>query len=156
MSNFSSNGITEEISDIFSSIQGEGVFVGRRFIFVRFRNCNLNCAYCDTPRKNVTGMKLENPQGSGDMQYFPLPVSLKTAGETIDIFISSGIHEAVSLTGGEPLLADKEFLRSLLKMIKEYGVTAYVETNGTLPNALKHIIDLVDHVCMDIKIESAT
>ena len=36
------------IVEIFSSIQGEGLLVGRRQIFVRFAGCNLDCNYCDT------------------------------------------------------------------------------------------------------------
>jgi len=37
-----------DIAEIFSSIQGEGLYVGRRQIFIRFCGCNLNCRYCDT------------------------------------------------------------------------------------------------------------
>lgn len=37
------------VSEVFSSIQGEGKLLGRRQIFVRFSGCNLNCNYCDTP-----------------------------------------------------------------------------------------------------------
>ncbi|HPX77174.1 MAG TPA: 7-carboxy-7-deazaguanine synthase QueE, partial [Methanobacterium sp.] len=38
------------ISEIFSSIQGEGKLVGRRQVFIRFSGCNLTCNYCDTPQ----------------------------------------------------------------------------------------------------------
>ncbi|MBI2447469.1 MAG: 7-carboxy-7-deazaguanine synthase QueE, partial [Candidatus Omnitrophica bacterium] len=37
-----------KISEIFSSIQGEGLYLGKRQIFVRFYGCNMRCAYCDT------------------------------------------------------------------------------------------------------------
>ncbi len=37
-----------KISEIFSSIQGEGLYLGKRHIFVRFFGCNMRCAYCDT------------------------------------------------------------------------------------------------------------
>ena len=37
-----------KIKEIFSSIQGEGEYIGCKQIFIRFCACNLNCAYCDT------------------------------------------------------------------------------------------------------------
>ncbi|MBN1405468.1 MAG: 7-carboxy-7-deazaguanine synthase QueE, partial [Candidatus Omnitrophica bacterium] len=39
---------TANVLEIFSSIQGEGIYVGERQIFIRFAGCNLNCVYCDT------------------------------------------------------------------------------------------------------------
>ena len=37
-----------KIKEIFSSIQGEGLYIGCKQIFIRFCACNLNCYYCDT------------------------------------------------------------------------------------------------------------
>lgn len=39
--------MTADIIEIFSSIQGEGIFLGAKQIFVRFKRCNLTCSYCD-------------------------------------------------------------------------------------------------------------
>jgi organic radical activating enzyme len=41
--------MTAPITELFSSIQGEGLLVGERQVFLRFAGCNLCCAYCDTP-----------------------------------------------------------------------------------------------------------
>ena len=38
-----------KISEIFYSIQGEGMLVGVPSVFVRTSGCNLRCAWCDTP-----------------------------------------------------------------------------------------------------------
>jgi len=35
------------ISEIFSSIQGEGPHSGEKHIFVRFEECHMHCVYCD-------------------------------------------------------------------------------------------------------------
>ena len=42
------NLLTVNIKEIFSSIQGEGPYVGEKHVFVRFCKCNLACKYCDT------------------------------------------------------------------------------------------------------------
>ena len=38
------------ITEIFCSIQGEGLYLGQKQIFVRFAHCNLDCDYCDEPK----------------------------------------------------------------------------------------------------------
>src|SRR4051794_41183262 len=37
-----------KISEIFESLQGEGVSIGAPCIFVRLAQCNLHCTWCDT------------------------------------------------------------------------------------------------------------
>ena len=52
------------LSEVFSSIQGEGLYVGDRHLFVRFAGCNLNCQYCDTPDSRAVGNK---PTATSDL-----------------------------------------------------------------------------------------
>src|SRR3989338_2952394 len=89
------------VVDIFSSIQGEGIFLGARQIFVRFKDCNLNCAFCDEPRDMVA------------KEY--------AASELISLVKSlekeNGPHHSISLTGGEPLLY-AEFLKEFCALLK--------------------------------------
>ena len=42
-----------KIKEIFTSIQGEGPFIGHKQLFVRFCGCNLSCKYCDTDYRTV-------------------------------------------------------------------------------------------------------
>jgi 7-carboxy-7-deazaguanine synthase len=42
------NALTANLIEIFSAIQGEGINVGTRQIFVRFGGCDLRCHYCDS------------------------------------------------------------------------------------------------------------
>ena len=37
-----------KITEIFPSIQGEGLRQGEPTIFIRFSGCNLKCDFCDT------------------------------------------------------------------------------------------------------------
>ncbi len=123
-----------KIKEIFTSVQGEGLEVGKKHIFVRFCRCNLNCAYCDTNFENGN-------------EY-----SLQKLFETI-----KNINcETISFTGGEPLL-EVGFLKEFLKKYKtKLNKKIYLETNGTLYQALEEIIDLIDIVSMDVKLKSAT
>jgi 7-cyano-7-deazaguanine synthase len=127
------------ITEVFSSIQGEGTFAGVRQIFVRFKKCNMKCDFCDTPNKE-TG------------EIFS-PAQLVRQIRSLDK--KNGVHHSVSLTGGEPLMYT-EFLKKLLPSLKEAGFKIYLETNGTLPDKLRQIIGLVDIVAMDFKLPSAT
>jgi len=132
--------IKAEVTEIFSSIQGEGIFIGAKQIFVRFKKCNLNCRFCDEPKD------LEAKR------YDPLGL----AKEIRRLDTERGPHHSVSLTGGEPLLY-WDFLKIFLKLMKkDRNFKSYLETNGTLPHELSKIIDLVDIVAMDFKLPSST
>ena len=127
------------ICDIFSSVQGEGIFLGARQIFVRFNDCNLNCSYCDEPREP------KSREYTADELF----------GQVKFLELSKGPHHSVSLTGGEPLLY-ADFLKVFLGLLKKEKIKSYLETNGTLPQELSKVIDLVDIVAMDIKLPSST
>ncbi|MEM1593788.1 MAG: 7-carboxy-7-deazaguanine synthase QueE [Archaeoglobaceae archaeon] len=126
------------ISEIFESIQGEGVFVGALQLFIRFCGCNLNCYYCDTLkdsefcRNYVSNEVLKNP------------VSLEYVQRVVD---SIRVH-SVSFTGGEPLLY-ADFIGSL-KKTKPF----YLETNMTLPEKAEKL-RFVDYVAGDLKVREA-
>lgn len=124
-----------KIAEIFDSIQGEGPYIGYRQLFIRFCGCNLLCDYCDT----------EFDKGE---EYTPLELL-----EKVKTFNLKHIH-SISLTGGEPLL-HYEFLKEFLPLLKETETKIYLETNGTLPNPLKHIIDYTDIISMDFKLNSS-
>ena len=124
-----------KISEVFKSIQGEGVYQGIEQVFVRFFGCNLKCRFCDT--------KLS----------FYKELTVEQALQEIESF-GTGFH-SVSLTGGEPLL-QVDFLKSLLKELKKRNVIIYLETNGVLYNEFRKIVDYIDIVAMDFKLPSST
>ncbi len=126
-----------QVKEIFSSIQGEGVYAGQKHLFLRTTKCNLKCKYCDTDfkvDKNVLKFSFD------------------------ELFNEIKKHDAniLSLTGGEPLLDANFFCDFLKKYKNRINKKVYLETNGTLPVELKKIIDYVDIIAMDIKLTSAT
>ncbi len=125
--------------EIFSSIQGEGIYLGYRQIFIRFAGCNLKCGFCDEKLK---------PE-----KFSLTPASLLTRIKSLEK--SSGPHHSISLTGGEPLLR-VEFLREFLPGLRKSGFTVYLETNGTLAKNLKQLLEYFDIIAMDIKLPSST
>lgn len=121
------------IMEVFSSIQGEGLLIGRRQIFVRFAGCNLNCNYCDTPesRKSTAGEQK----------------TLKELQKDIMDVITPDFH-SISFTGGEPLL-QADFIKTFLEKNR---FPSLLETNGSLPKEVKKIADLLNHASVDIKL----
>jgi len=141
------------LSEMFSSIQGEGPYLGVRQIFVRFLDCNLDCSYCDTEndRGMVTRCRIEDEAGSGIFSYLPNPVSTGDLEGSLAALEGSGdFHHSISITGGEPLL-QADFIGEWLAAAKKKR-TIYLETNGTLPYRLKTLIDRIDIISMDIKL----
>ena len=142
--------------EIMSSIQGEGLFVGRRQVFLRFSGCNLSCAYCDTPTSfsGVRECRVERTPGTRDFMYMANPLTPEAVAEVLD-FYNLANHHSLSFTGGEPLL-QADFLRELLPLLKGKGTLLFLETNGTLPDKLESVIDLFDIISMDIKLIGRT
>ncbi|MDD5680463.1 MAG: 7-carboxy-7-deazaguanine synthase QueE [Candidatus Omnitrophica bacterium] len=127
-----------DLVEIFSSIQGEGLLVGAKQIFIRFAGCNLGCIFCDTPKDaRITGISVDE--------------ILKKVKYVDRIY---GEHHSVSLTGGEPLL-HVSFLKKLLPVLKDEGFKIYLETNGTLYRELKQVIKHIDIIAMDFKLPSS-
>jgi len=142
------------ITEIFSSIQGEGPYVGVRQIFLRLPKCNLTCPYCDTDIKVPDQFRIERVAGSRHFDVLANPVSLDKILELLFQTYDFPIHHSLSVTGGEPLLWVNE-LQVLLPLLKEKGLTIYLETNGTLPDQLLKILPWVDVISMDIKLPFA-
>jgi len=151
--------MTAPLVEIFSSIQGEGLLVGERQVFVRFGGCNLDCAYCDTPaaRTEPPVCRVERTPGRQDFEEVGNPLSAADVAEAVRRLVrpQPGLHHSVALTGGEPLL-HADLLVELLPMVGDLGLGAYLETNGTLANELVRVLPHLDVVCMDIKLPSCT
>lgn len=98
--------------------------------------CNFRCPFCH----------------NSDLVFLP-ENTVEIQKQDILSFLRkrSTILEGVCISGGEPLLHDG--LEALLRQIKELGYRVKLDTNGSHPAKLKHLVDesLVDFVAMDIK-----
>ena len=130
--------LTAPVAEIFSSLQGEGIYLGARQIFVRFCGCNLRCCYCD--EKAAAGSA-------------PALTPQAVLAEILRLDAGKMNH-SVSLTGGEPLL-HAAFIRELAPLIKRAGLLVYLETNATLPEEYTKIAALTDIVAADIKFSTS-
>lgn len=126
------------ISEIFSSLQGEGTHLGEKHIFIRFEECNIHCTYCDELDKPAVKMSIDQ-------------VMQKVA----ELERLHGPHAFVSLTGGEPLIY-LAFLKPLIARLKSQNFKIYLETAGILWKALQEVIFDCDCVAMDMKPASVT
>lgn len=142
------------ISEIFSSIQGEGMLAGRRQIFVRLMECNLDCRYCDTDFKKSDTGHLESKPGSGTFINLPQPLpmhKLSTLFKDWQLQLP-GAHHSVSFTGGEPLLHANTLAEWFPEIRK--SIPIHLETNGTMHFALRQVKQYVDYISMDMKLPS--
>ncbi len=92
---------TAYISEIFSSIQGEGLYIGERQLFIRFCGCNLNCDFCDTDFEKKEFIKIFDE--NENINKVNNPISPTELQKITEEFLKNP-HHLISLTGGEPLL----------------------------------------------------
>ncbi len=102
-----------KISELFYSIQGEGMLVGVPSVFIRTSGCNLRCTWCDTPYTSW------NPEG----------VEMSVTQVVTQCQAYSAHH--VVLTGGEPMIAPAT--PELTAQLRAAGLHITIETAGTVP-----------------------
>ncbi len=147
----SSNAVVQEI---FSAIQGEGMLVGARQLFIRLHGCHLRCDYCDTPASRAMPplmCAVERTAGTRVMVKHANPLTVDALLAIVCRLQAEYPHQAVSLTGGEPLL-HQPFLDALLPALHARGLHSLLETNGRLPEAMAALSTPPTFIAMDIKL----
>lgn len=107
-----------KVSEIFYSIQGEGKSIGCPALFIRLGECNLRCPWCDT---------LEVFTKFDD-------ISVEVVSKKVIDMLDSQKHNMcrVIVTGGEPLLQQKELIDFFVLLNEEKYTINEIETNGTI------------------------
>jgi 7-carboxy-7-deazaguanine synthase len=149
---------TANLIEIFSAIQGEGVNVGTRQIFIRFGGCDLRCNYCDSQHtwQKQSTCQIEHTPGARDFVTHENPIELTQLLAWVAAQNQPKLHDSISITGGEPLL-HAPFLAQFLPQVKTLtGLPIYLETGGHRPQQLAQVISAIDIVGMDIKLPSVS
>ncbi len=156
--NLRSSSPTASVVEVFSAIQGEGLNVGTRQLFIRFAGCDLRCRFCDSahtwyPRATC---RVERSPGQRDFAIHTNPVDRSQLLDWVTRLNLSGLHDSISITGGEPLL-HTDFLMSFTPLVRNVTkLPIYLETGGHHPTALAQILPMLDCVGMDLKLPSVS
>lgn len=120
-----------KVSEVFSSIQGEGRYVGYPVLFLRLSGCTRKCWYCDSSY-HEEGVLLK----------------IRDVEEGIRSMFNLGV---IVVTGGEPLL-QKE---SLFELMGKMGqMEWHLETNGDLIKTCGDFLELRErfsYICVSPK-----
>ncbi|MGN0105676.1 7-carboxy-7-deazaguanine synthase QueE [Methanobrevibacter ruminantium] len=108
-----------KVSEIFTSFQGEGPYIGTPATFLRLYGCNLNCEWCDT-----------------DISTYEM-LSVDDVAEILMTQMEFNNINLLVITGGEPTLQMEEIKR----LIKEFpeDIKIQLETNGSIFEYLPEI-----------------
>ena len=126
-----------KVSEIFRSIDGEGIRTGYPVTFIRLYGCNLKCSYCDSCYATTDG-----------------DYTLMSISEIVEHANYFGLHR-ITLTGGEPLACDQCY--DLVNALTGAGYKVNIETNGSLSILpyvdMKNVIITMDYKCPSSNME---
>jgi 7-carboxy-7-deazaguanine synthase len=149
---------TANLIEVFSAIQGEGINVGTRQIFIRFGGCDLRCHYCDSQHtwtKQPT-CQIEQTPGDRDFVTEHNPVELSQLLAWVERQNRPHLHDSISITGGEPLLHAPFLVEFLPHLKAATKLPIYLETGGHRSAQLQQVLPYLDLIGMDIKLPSVS
>ena len=119
-----------QITEIYKSLQGESTYAGLACVFVRLTGCNLRCSWCDSEYTFHGGRKMTAEQVMDEVKR------LSPNGGLVEI------------TGGEPLLQERELVPLMQTLLQE-GYRVLLETSGERPltRVPARVIKIVDVKC---------
>ena len=127
--------------EIFCSVQGEGVNIGKPAVFLRLGLCNLACTWCDT--KYTWDWEEYDPKE----QIIEMPL------EEVEREILGYNCKYLVVTGGEPMIQQSR-LMPLLENLKNKEFFIEIETNGTIVPDQK-LVNLIDHWSVSPKLQNS-
>ena len=130
------NKATARVSEIFTSIEGEGIFVGKKTLFVRFSGCHLKCKWCDT--------KYALPLDSGTEYQID---------EIKDLIVRElqPFTYKVNFTGGEPLLQSDALIELADFIRKQTNLKTYIESSCFDSELFSKVLPFIDICKIEFK-----
>ncbi|MEP0825729.1 MAG: 7-carboxy-7-deazaguanine synthase QueE [Nitrososphaera sp.] len=128
-----------KLSEIFTSIEGEGIMLGTKTMFVRLAGCPLKCHWCDTP------------------YALPLDSGSDYSVEEVKDLISKDLQPntyKVNFTGGEPLV-QHEAVIELAKFVREKGIKTYLESACYDSSRFAKVLPYIDIVKIEFKLKDS-
>src|SRR5919106_4288335 len=128
------------VSEIFTSIEGEGIFVGKKTLFIRFSGCHLKCRWCDT--------KYALPLDSGTEYQI----------DEIEDFIIRELQPftyKVNFTGGEPLLQTDAVIKLADFIKKQTNLKTYIESSCFDSELFSKVLPYIDICKVEFKTEDS-
>lgn len=127
------------LSEVFTSIEGEGVLFGTKTMFVRLAGCPLKCHWCDT------GYAI--PMDSGTEH------SVDEVKEMIARNLQQNTYK-VNFTGGEPL-AQAEAVAELARFVRKKGTRTYLESACYDSARFARVLPHIDICKIEFKLRDA-
>lgn len=128
-----------KLSEIFTSIEGEGILFGTKTMFVRLAGCPLKCHWCDTP------------------YALPLDSGSDYSIDEVKDLISKKLHPntyKVNFTGGEPLV-QHEAVMELAKFVRSKGIKTYLESACYDSTRFAKVLPYIDLVKIEFKLKDS-
>ncbi len=121
-----------QITEIYKSLQGESTHAGLPCVFVRLTGCNLRCTWCDSEYTFQGGRRMSSEDILSEVRH------LSPGGGLVEV------------TGGEPMLQQKEVVPFMQRLI-DANYTVLLETSGERPlqEVPPEVIKIVDVKCPD-------
>lgn len=118
------------VSEVFESVQGEGVNIGTPSTFLRLALCNLRCTWCDT-------------KYTWDWEHYDFDNEVKIiSGHEVVSWLRAKNSRNIVVTGGEPLLQQRQLVPVLRELATDHSFE--VETAGTITPS-DNLIELITH-----------
>jgi organic radical activating enzyme len=127
------------LSEIFTSVEGEGILFGTKTLFVRLAGCPLKCHWCDTP--------YAIPMESGHV------ISAEGAKQLISEQLQKNTYK-VNFTGGEPL-AQHEAVIELAGFVRRLGIKTYLESACYDSARFAKVLKEIDICKIEFKLKDA-